>query len=536
MSKVRYDGNDCPDNPSNGHGGIERRGLLLGGASLLAASSVSGGALVTSVAADAQTMPPKMKMTTDIPPQITTPDSVETRLGTLKFFDGFPDDSTVEKVFDNLDFSRGVQAFLAGLPGSSLVAMREGLHKLGANNSTVVIFETLLDSKALWLTPNTESIYFATWLDLHDGPLVIESPPRVLGFLDDFWFHYIIDIGNAGPDKGQGGKYLVLPPGYTGEVPQGYFVARSRTFGVWFPGRGFQVNGDPKPSVESIKKTMRVYPLALANNPPETRFINVSGVPNNTIHANNFAFYEELNQIVQEEPNEALDPETLGLFASIGIEKGKPFAPDARMKKILTEAAAVGNATARALTFRSRLKEAFYYPNSAWCVCAVGGSYEFLAQPGVRNFDAAVFMFYYATGITPAMFNKMVGVGSQYALAFVDADNKPLDGSKTYKLHLPPNIPAKDFWSVVVYDNQTRSELQTDYRFPSIGSQKKGIVVNPDTSVDVYFGPTAPAGHEANWVQTVPGKGWNTILRLYGPLQPWFDKTWRPSEIQLVAS
>jgi hypothetical protein len=356
----------------------------------------------------------------------------------------------------------------------------------------------------------------------------------VLGFLDDFWFHYIIDIGNAGPDKGAGGKFLLLPPDYKGEVSQGYFVARSRTYGVWFPGRGFKVNGDPRPAVEAIKRTLRIYPLAQVNNPPTTNFINVSGIPHNTIHANNFEFYEELNQIVQEEPSESLDPETLGLFASVGIEKGKNFAPDERMKKILTEAAAVGNATARALTFRTRLKEAYYYPNSAWCVCAVGGSHEFLSQPGVRNYDARTFMFYYATGITPAMFSKMVGVGSQYALAFVDAESKPLDGSKTYKLHLPPNIPAKDFWSLVVYDNQTRSELQTDQQFPSIGSQKKGIIVNPDTSVDVYFAPTAPVGHEDNWVQTIPGKGWNVILRLYGPLQPWFDKKWRPNEIESV--
>jgi hypothetical protein len=482
---------------------------------------------------DSQT-PPKMKMTTDIPPQITTPDSVDTRLGTLKFFDGFPDDATVEKVMDNLDFSRGVQTYLTGLPGASLVGMREGLHGLGANNSTVVIFEQLMDSKALWLTPNTDSIYFGTWLDLHDGPLVIESPPKVLAFLDDFWFHYIIDIGNAGPDKGAGGKFLVLPPDYKGEIPEGYFVAKSRTYGVWFVGRGFKVNGDPAPAVESIKKSLRIYPLAQASNPPETKFINVSGIPHNTIHANDFGFYEELNQIVQEEPANSLDPVSLGLFASIGIEKGKPFSPDARMKKILVEAAAVGNATARALTFRSRVKETYYYPNSAWCVPIVGGSYLFESQPGVYDADVATFMFYYATGITPAMFNNYVGVGSKYALAFVDADGKPFDGSKTYKLHLPPNIPAKDFWSIVVYDNQTRSELQTDQQFPTVGSEKQGIVANPDTSVDVYFGPTAPVGHEANWVQTIPGKGWNTILRLYGPLQSWYDKTWKPGEIELV--
>jgi hypothetical protein len=143
-------------------------------------------------------------------------------------------------------------------------------------------------------------------------------------------------------------------------------------------------------------------------------------------------------------------------------------------------------------------------------------------------------MFYYATGITPAMAAKMVGVGSQYAGAFVDSTGKPLDGSKTYKVHLPPNIPAKTFWSFVVYNNQTRSELQTDPQFPSVGSQSKGFVMNPDTSADVYFGPTAPAGHETNWVQTVPGKGWNTLLRPYGPLQSWFDKTWKPGEIELV--
>jgi hypothetical protein len=477
---------------------------------------------------------PKMKMTTDIPPDITTPDSVETRIGTLKFTDGFPDDATVQKAYDNLDFMRGVEAFLSGMPGASLVGMRTGFQKLGATNGTILLFENLLDSKSLFLTGNTDSVYFSTWLDLKGGPLVLEAPPKVLAFLDDFWFQYIIDIGNAGPDKGQGGKYLVLPPGYKGEVPKGYFVARSRTFGVWLMGRGFKESGDIGPGVESIKKKLRIYLLAQKENPPETKFINASGVEFNTVHANDFTYFEELNQVVQEEPSEALDPERLGLFASIGIEKGKPFAPDARMKRILSEAAAVGNATARAILFRTRMKEAYFYPNSAWVTTFVGGNYEFLSQPGVRNLDARTLFHYYATGITPAMAMKMVGIGSQYAAAFVDSDRKPLDGSKTYKIHLPPNIPAKNFWSFVVYDNQTRSMLQTDAQFPSIGSQTKGIVINPDTSVDVWFGPTAPKDHESNWVQTVSGKGWNVLFRLYGPEQAWFDKTWKPGEFEVV--
>src|SRR5580704_4139919 len=305
---------------------------------------------------------PKMEMTTPIPAQITTPDSVETRLGTLKFFDGFPDEPTVEKVMDNLDFSRGVQTFLSAMPGASLVGMRAGLRKLGVGNGTILIYETLLDSKSLFLTGNTDSVYFSTWIDLKDGPLVLEAPPKVLAFLDDFWFQYVIDIGNAGPDTGQGGKYLILPPGYKGEVPEGYFVARSRTYNLWLMGRGFKVDGDLKPGVESLRKNLRIYPLAQATNPPDTKFINGSGVELNTVHANDFTYFEELNEVVQEEPSEALDPERLGLFASIGIEKGKPFTPDARMKKILTEAAAVGNATSRAILFRSRMKDAYLYP------------------------------------------------------------------------------------------------------------------------------------------------------------------------------
>jgi hypothetical protein len=479
--------------------------------------------------------PPKMKMTTDIPESITTPDSVETRIGTLKFFDGFPDDATTQKVFDNLDFMRGVEAFLNAMPGASAEAIRVGWASQGAvNNQTLLIMENLMDSKSLFLTPNTESVYHMAWLDTSKGPLVLETPPNVLGIIDDHWFKYVGDFGNAGPDKGKGGKFLLLPPGYKGEVPKGYVVMRSPTYGNLMFYRGFLVNGSTKTSLDNTKKFFKVYSLSDAKNPPPMKFINVSGKAFNTIHANDFHFYEEINAIVQYEPNEALNPEALGLLAAIGIEKGKKFAPDARMKKILTEAVAVANATARALTFRPRIDGVYYYPDRKWFTSFAGGSYEFLQQPGVRNLDGRVLFHYYATGITPAMAMKIVGVGSQYAAATTDSEGKPLDGSKTYKIHLPPNIPAKNFWSFVAYDNQTRSMLQTDQQFPSISSQKKGVVINDDSSVDVWFGPTAPKGHESNWVQTIPGKGWNALFRLYGPLQPWFDKTWKPGDFELV--
>jgi hypothetical protein len=471
---------------------------------------------------------------TKIPESILTPDTMNTRLGKLEFFDGLPSKETVQKVYDNLDFQRGVRAFLDSIPIASLYAMREGLREVGAVNGTVGIWESLMDSKTLFLTANTESIYAMTWLDLKDGPVVVESPPNTLGMANDAFFKYVIDMGNAGPDKGKGGKFLFVPPGWEGDLPQeGYFIFKSPTYGLWLPWRGFLVDGDSRPAVDSIKAKLRIYSMSQADNPPEQKFINLSGRIFNTIHANDFSFYEEVAQIIQEEPIESLDPEYLGLLASIGIEKGKPFAPDARMKAILTDAAAVGNATARAIVFGSRDPAVKIFKNRAWITAFIGGSHEFV-RDGVRLVDGRSMFHYYATGITPAMAAKMVGIGSQYGGAMVDSKGRYLDGGRTYKLHMPPNVPAKDFWSIVVYDNQTRSMLQTDQQFPSLNSQR-GVKQNADGSTELYFGPKAPAGKESNWIQTVPGKGWNVILRIYGPLDRWFDKTWQPGDIELMA-
>ncbi|MFA5204744.1 MAG: DUF1254 domain-containing protein [Lentisphaeria bacterium] len=472
------------------------------------------------------------KMTTPTPPGIACPDQVETRLGTLRFFDGFPDQATADKLNDNLDFQRAVQAYLLAIPAVSQVADRNACRALGPVNGVVPIWEQLVDAKTIGLTFNANTVYSWAWVNLGNGPLVLEVPPKVLGAINDIWFRWVVDIGITGPDQGAGGKYLLLPPGYGGAVPTGYHVVRSPTFNLWLPWRSFLVSGDPKPGVDLVKKFTKIYPLADAGKPaPPLKYVNVSGRPFMIVNPADYPFWELLNQAVQEEPSESLDQVRLGYFASIGIQKGKPFAPDARMRKILTEAAAVGDATARTIAFHTRQPEAYYYRDSHWQLPFIGG-YKFQTQPGVLNLDGYIFYYFMATGVTPAMEEKMVGRGSQYAWTARDAKGLPLDGGKHYRLHLPPHIPVKDFWSVILYSNQTRSMIQTDQRFPSVSSQNAGLLVNADGSVDVYFGPVAPAGKEKNWIQTVPGTGWNTILRLYGPLEPWFNQSWRPGGIE----
>jgi hypothetical protein len=353
-----------------------------------------------------------------IPQQIMTPDAVETRIGTLKFVDGLPTKETTQKMYDNLDFQRGVSAFLDFIPAASLEAIRRGQIEMKAPNANqVVIMDQLMDSAPLFLTGNADTIYASVALDLErDGPTVVEIPPGCgPGTVNDAFFRFVIDMGAPGPDRGKGGKYLILPPGYKDKAPSGYFTAQSPSYVNWLILRGFLVDGKPDAATKNFKDGLKIYPLAQAKNPPAMEFISGSKVPYNTIHANTFDFYDEIAEVINKEPVDFIDPERRGLANSIGITKGKPFAPDARMKAILTESAAVGNATARAIVFETRDKSAYYYNNSVWKTPFVGGDYKWLVDGGNggRNLDARVLFFYQATVNTPAMVMKMVGVGSQ---------------------------------------------------------------------------------------------------------------------------
>lgn len=507
--------------------------------------------------ANAATTPARTEATADtgktpgfnqkIPDKIMTPDTVETSIGTLKFVDGVPTAETTQKLYDNLDTIRGVEVFLNFVPAASVEALRLGQIERGADTSnSALIFDQLADSNPLFLTANTDTVYCMAFLDLEkDGPTVIEIPPGTgPGTVDDAFFRFVIDMGAPGPDAGKGGKYLILPPGYKGEIPKDkkdggeYFVAQSTSYVNWIALRGFLVDGKPDASSKMFREGFKVYPLSAAANPPAMKFVNSSKVAFNTVHANNFEFYNEIDHVIQKEPLEFIDPELRGLAAAIGIRKGQKFAPDARMTKLLTDAVAIANGTARAITFRNRDPRVVKYPGSQWKTTFINNDYRWLDGDGMNgmNQDARTFFFYQATVNTPAMVMRLPGKGSQYAAGYTDSAGVPLEGARTYKLNVPANVPAANFWSVVVYDPQTRSELQTHQPYPSKNNKRDKLVTNPDGSVDLYFGPpgSAPKGKEANWTETVPGKGWFTLFRLYGPLEPWFEKTWRPGEIEQV--
>lgn len=489
-------------------------------------------ALVGALGTAAQAEP---KFKADVPDKITTPDSVETSIGTLKFHYGVPDAATAALVYDNLDRMRGVQAFLTGISATSVRAMCNGLDTAGVKaNGALGITEEMMDARTLFLTPNTTTPYAMTCLDLRAGAVVMTVPAGVLGPVDDGNFAWVTDIGLTGPDKGKGGTYVFLPPGTKDkpEVPDGAFVftADTNTLLVFF--RVFVEKGDVAGSVKAVKDGTKIH-LLDDKAPPATTFVNLSGNHFNTISANDINFFDELNQVVQTEPEGFVDPATTGLFASIGIVKGKDFAPDERMKKLLTDAVAIGNATARSLVFAPRDKAVYFYPDRKWFTTFIGGSYEFLNGASLLM-DARTMFFYYATGITPAMAAAKPGTGSAYAIATHDGKGETLDGAKTYKVTLPGPVPAKQFWSFVVYDNITRSLLETDQKSAGVDSTAKGLKLASDGSATVYFGPKVPEGEEANWVQTMPGKGYNVILRLYGPLEPWFDKSWKPGDFELA--
>jgi hypothetical protein len=456
-------------------------------------------------------------------------------IGEIHTENEYPTAETITKLYDQLDFQRACQTFLRNITASSMYSLREGLRRdLGVTTPQhYAVWDGPLDARALFLTPNSETVYGLTYLALaEDGPTVVEVPAGVLGVFNDMWMREVENLGPAGPDQGAGGTYLVLPPGYEGEVPDGYFIARPRTYGVWLVLRAFRApDGDASAAV-ALHEQVRVYPLARAEDPPPMEFVNGAGRDVDTIHPVDGRYFDDLAALIAEEHEEAIDVETAGMLAAIGIEKGRAWNPDERMRRILAEAAKVGSFMALATSYESRLPLK-RYEDRAWIEIANTGYPDFELD-GHRVLDGESMMGWFATVSSKAMVRPMLGKGSVYMWTFKGGDGKWLDGGRSYRLRLPTGIPAGNFWSNVVYDVWTRSMLANGQPAASKNSYDPGVTAEADGSVELHFGPEPPPEGVGNWIRTLPGKGWFTIFRLYGPLEGYMDGSWKPGDVEPV--
>ena len=465
------------------------------------------------------------------------PEKIKTRYGTLNFPAGYPTEETAQKVYDELDLQRATQLYLDMYPALSAHGLMKGwVRDLDmADSSNIRVTADRLDSSALVLTGNTESLYAFFVFDLKkDGPTVFEVPPGVMGPLDDHNFLFVADIGPTGQDKGRGGKYLLLPPNYEGDVPEGYFVVRSTTYmNFSFIRANAAKVGFGEKALEYYRKHAKVYPLKTGPRPPVVK--NVTNIAWNSLVPEDASAFQWMNEIINYEPAEAFGKELLGRLASVGIMQGKPFNPDARLQKIFAKAAAEGVAMSRVIAFESRQPDAVVYPGLRWESPFIGNSSTFDPE-GYFNLEARTTFHFTADGITPAMAMQMPeGQGSRYQTTYKDARGNYLDGGKTYKLTMPANVPVALFWSVTLYDPWTRCELQSR-PYPSISSQRTPAPqAGGNGSVDIYFAPEKPKGvPEQNWVPTLPDRGFFAYIRYYGPLKAFNDKTWVPNDVELI--
>jgi hypothetical protein len=463
--------------------------------------------------------------------QLPTTGTVESRLGKLELENGYPTESTAKKIYDDIDFQRACQAYLWALPIMSMQQwQQEHITKFGTGNLDYVDYLTFQDKLGL-LTANATTPYVMAFPNMKDtGPLVIEVPPgAVAGGILDFWQRPLTDCGQTGPDKGAGGKYLVLGPNDPEIKPEGYYIVHSPTVNIWSGQRA--LDADPAKAKATIA-ALKIYPYSQRDNPPPTRHVSPDGRKWSGEQPRGLAFWEGLSNIINQEPVIERDRLMMGMLQPLGIEKGKPFNPDDRQKQILIDAAQTGEIMARTIAFEKRFKGVTVWPGKKWEISL------FLKEtnqeaPHHTEFDERASWFFEAVGVSVGMMGRTVGFGQVYLESSKDSTGRWLDGSKTYQLQVPPNAPVAQFWSFTVYDNETRCFVDTGV--PPDRSSRDKIVKNDDGSVDLYFGPQAPAGKpESNWIKTIPGKGWFTYFRLYGPTQPYFDRSWVLPDIELV--
>lgn len=445
-----------------------------------------------------------------------------------------------EALLDELYYQRAVQTYFTMLPALNVIGMRDGSEAtFGKGYNVLPIWKDRMDARAWVPTPNADVIYSMNYLDLKEtGPLVIAAPPNVIGMFTDFFQRTITDVGAIGPDRARGGLYLLLPPGYDGEVPAGYFTFKSPTYNVFLFFRTIMTKGengpDPKPAVALAERT-RIYPVwALEKDVKPMQFPNGSGKRVDMMYPVDNTFWTKLKTFVDYEPISAIDPEVRGVLASIGIIKGKPFNPTPKQQELLKKAVETAPKMILALRQTGRPDGRTRYYDDRQYENVWGGATAEWLQESYLDVNQRATYFQVAYSSAPAMVMRTIDAGSKYPTTLRDADGDFLDGAKAYKLHLPPNPPAKLFWAVTAYDITDGTMPETPQLLPSINAFNK-VDTNPDGSVDLWFGPQKPAAApQANFIQTVPGRNFLATVRLYGTGTEFYDQTWKPDDLVKV--
>src|SRR5262245_24559063 len=476
-------------------------------------------------------------------------------LADLPFEQNRPTPETAKKLMDELEFQQATQAYLWALPLINTLGMKFGSEKaFGAGYNILPVWKERLDPKTLVTTPNSDVIYAMGYVDMGEtGPIVFEAPPNLQGILLDFWQRpipvdggkFFGDVGLPGPDAGKGGKFLVLPPGYKGDVPKGYYVYRSGTKNLFIFLRAFYQDPNDLSPVVSLMERVKIYPLNLpADQRKPMKFPNASGVPANMLPRSTADAFGQLKWLLASEGKNLAGPDGLGLLANVGLIAGQPFKPDAETRAILDAAAKTGYKMSRAIGLSEEANghSLLVWPDRHWVHPITNA-----AEPGAEksiDFDwvdtaggftdikrrAWFFTDYYS--ISPGMVSLTAGKGAFYVIAFNDAGGEPLSGDASYEVTLPPDVPAELFWSLTLYEAENASGLATEARrYPSLGSRDKPVQ-NADGTTDLYIGPKAREGKETNWLATAPGRGFFAILRLYGPGERAIEYSWKPGDFE----
>jgi len=482
-------------------------------------------------------------------------ESTQSDLSRSEFVENWPTDASAEVLLDELLFQRAVQSYLWALPAMNVVAMKEGSERLfGVGYNVMPIWRGRLNPATLVTTPNSDVVYAMAFLDLQkDGPMVVEVGPGLQGILDDFWQRPLTgpltdsklgvpspdgkrwfgDVGLVGPDEGKGGTYVILAPDYDDEEPTEGYVYRSRTSGIFVFWRSFcQDPTDLSKPVAALEQS-RIYPLGKKDQAKPMQFPEGSGVPADLLFTRDSSYFDMLARFIDHEYVDPTDMDMRGMLASIGIVKGQPFEPDEKTRAMLDRAALTAFKMSKAMASHAAkdMPGGTQWDDRQYMNPFMGGS-PFFYEDSYTNIDNRTVYFTDAYSLSPAMALNFVGMGAKYPVTMRDADGEFLVGARSYKMHLPPNVPAKLFWSVTAYDAEHASGLDNGQPLPSLNSMDRPAA-NADGSIDIYFGPEKPAGAE-NWVATVPGRGYFVINRLYGPDQPYFDNTWRPDDLVKV--